>query len=51
MFQFSPVQFHKSTLYIISHNGEPYTPMKPIVKGMGLNWRTQTVKLNMNRAR
>lgn len=25
------VSFHGSDLYIVEHNGEPYTPMKPIV--------------------
>lgn len=40
------VPFHGSTLLIVDHNGEPYTPMKPIVEGMGLSWASQTVKLN-----
>ncbi|HFT7639862.1 TPA: phage antirepressor N-terminal domain-containing protein [Citrobacter freundii] len=25
--------------------GEPYTPMKPIVEGMGLDWKSQFTKL------
>lgn len=32
------VPFHGSALYVVNHNGEPYTPMKPIVKGMGMEW-------------
>ncbi len=36
-----PVPFHGNPLYIVEHNGEPYTPMKPIVEGMGLDWCTQ----------
>lgn len=32
------VPFHGSNLFIIDHNGEPYTPMKPIVEGMGMSW-------------
>ena len=45
------VTFHGSSLFIVDHNGEPYTPMRPIVEGMGLSWATQTVKLNKNRER
>ena len=39
------VSFHGSDLYIVEHNGEPYTPMKPIVEGMGLDWAAQYTKL------
>jgi len=39
------VPFHGAHLYIVNHNGEPYTPMKPIVEGMGLAWQTQHRKL------
>ncbi|ENM5751831.1 hypothetical protein CW613_000002 [Vibrio mimicus] len=30
------VPFHGSSLFIVEHNGEPYTPMKHIVEGMGM---------------
>jgi hypothetical protein len=40
------VPFHGSALYVVNHNGEPYTPMKPIVKGMGMAWQSQLAKLN-----
>lgn len=43
-----PVNFHGNTLYIIDHNNEPYTPMKPIVEGMGLAWQVQLRKLSSN---
>jgi len=33
-----PVPFHGNTLYLIDRNGEPFTPMKPIVEGMGMDW-------------
>lgn len=46
-----PVSFHGDTLYLVSHNDEPYTPMRPIVDAMGLHWAAQTVKLNANKAR
>ncbi|EKR4921431.1 phage antirepressor N-terminal domain-containing protein [Escherichia coli] len=45
------VQFHGSELYVIEHNGEPYTPMKPIVEGMGLDWMGQLTKLKGRFAR
>ncbi|MDR5797255.1 phage antirepressor N-terminal domain-containing protein [Caballeronia sp. LZ008] len=39
------VPFHGAELYVVEHNGEPYTPMKPIVDGMGLDWKSQHTKL------
>ena len=30
----SPVQFHSSTIFVVTHKGEPYAPMKPIVEDM-----------------
>lgn len=39
------VPFHGNTLFLIQSAGEAYTPMKPIVDGMGLNWPAQFIKL------
>lgn len=39
------VPFHGNTLYLVEHDGEAYTPMKPIVEGMGLTWQAQHRKL------
>ena len=39
------VPFHNAELYIVEYEGQPYTPMKPIVDGMGLDWKSQFVKL------
>ncbi|EOK7051801.1 phage antirepressor N-terminal domain-containing protein [Escherichia coli] len=39
------VPFHGDSLYVVNHNGEPYVPMKPIVEGVGLDWKTQYRKL------
>ena len=39
------VPFHNAELFLVAHNGQPYTPMKPIVDGMGLDWKSQFVKL------
>ncbi|ENM5897365.1 phage antirepressor N-terminal domain-containing protein [Vibrio mimicus] len=45
------VPFHGSNLFIVDRNGEPYTPMKPIVEGMGLTWQSQHKKLTSNSKR
>lgn len=39
------IPFHGNTLYLVDHDGEAYTPMKPIVEGMGLDWAAQFTKL------
>lgn len=39
------VPFHGNDLYVVNHNGEPYTPMKPIVEGMNMAWKPQFIKL------
>lgn len=45
------VPFHGTTLVVVDHNGEPYTPLKPIAEGMGLAWQVQHRKLEANAAR
>ncbi|WP_353173713.1 phage antirepressor N-terminal domain-containing protein [Acinetobacter rudis] len=45
------VPFHNAELYLVERDGQPYTPMRPIVDGMGLAWAAQTVKLNSNKVR
>lgn len=47
----SPVQFHGSTIFVVTHKGEPYAPIKPIVEDMGLDWRSQATKLRNNKER
>ncbi len=47
----SPRPFHGATLFLVEQNNEPYTPMKPIVEGMGLDWRTQQRNLAANQSR
>lgn len=39
------VPFHNAELFLVEHNGQPYTPMKPIVDGIGMDWASQFVKL------
>lgn len=45
------VPFHGTSLFVINHNGEPYTPMKPIVEGMGLDWKSQFTKIKQRFAK
>lgn len=45
------VPFHGAELLLIQHDGQPYTPMKPIVEGMGLDWGGQHKKLAANQDR
>ena len=47
----SPVQFHGSPIFVVTHKGEPYAPIKPIVEDMGLDWRTQQRKITSNKNR
>lgn len=39
------VPFHGDTVYLVEHNGEPHTPVRPYSDALGLNWGAQTVKL------
>lgn len=45
------VPFHNAELYLVEYNGQPYTPMKPIVEGMGLDWAAQFTKLKQRFAK
>ncbi|EAY56038.1 MAG: probable antirepressor protein (Ant) [Leptospirillum rubarum] len=45
------VPFHGHALFLVEQNNEPYTPMKPIVEGMGLDWKSQYQKLVSNNER
>lgn len=51
MSQLSPVQFHGDTIFCIDYQNQPFTPMRPIVENMGLDWGSQSVKLNANKER
>lgn len=39
------IDFHGRMLFIVRYNGLEYVAVKPIVKGMGLNWRGQQAKI------
>jgi len=47
----TPIQFHGDTIYSIEYDGQPFAPVKPIIKNMGLNWGSQSAKLRNNKAR
>ena len=51
MCELSPVTFHDDTIFCIDYQGQPFTPMKPIVENLGLGWASQSQKLNSNRER
>ena len=51
MCQLSPVTFHGDTIFCIDYQGQPYTPMKPIVENMGLDWQSQAAKFRANKDR
>ncbi|MDF3864201.1 phage antirepressor N-terminal domain-containing protein [Pseudomonas denitrificans (nom. rej.)] len=43
------VPFRQASLLLVDHGGVPFVPMKPVVEGMGLDWKSQHVKLNQGR--
>ena len=45
------VPFHGADLYVVEHNGQPYTPMKALAMAMGLNWSGQFEKVKENESR
>lgn len=49
--QLLPVCFHNYNLSLAVSNQEPFVPMRPVVEGMGLDWKTQYRKINTNKER
>lgn len=47
----NPVEFHGDTIYCVEYEGQPYTPVKPIVENLGLSWQPQAAKLKEQAAR
>ena len=37
--------FNGAELLIVEYNKQPYTAMRPIVENMGLDWKTQLIKI------
>jgi len=43
------IPFRKAELLLVDYAGEPVVPMRPVVQGMGLDWKTQYRKLQGGR--
>lgn len=43
------IPFRSSKLLLVERDGQPFVPMKPVVEGMGLDWKTQYRKLQGGR--
>jgi hypothetical protein len=43
------ISFRAAKLLLVEHEGQPFVPMKPVVEGMGLDWKTQFRKLQAGR--
>lgn len=39
------VKFYEDELYLVSKDGEPFVPVKPVAENLGLFWQTQCRKL------
>ena len=46
-----PVNFYGADLCLIEKDGEPHVAMRPVVEGMGMDWRSQQRKLSGERWR
>ena len=45
------VPFHGVQFYLVEHDGQPFVPMRPLVEGIGLDWKSQHAKLSANHRR
>lgn len=46
-----PVPFHGTTLYLVEHEGEPFSTVKPICEAIGVDVTAQQTKLSKDKAR
>jgi len=44
--QLQSIPFHTDTVYLVEHDGQPYTPVKPICENIGVAWQPQHAKLS-----
>lgn len=51
MGQLQTVPFHGKNIFLVEHEGQPYTPVKPIVENLGIDWKSQHAKLVSNEKR
>ncbi|HBO3622072.1 TPA: phage antirepressor N-terminal domain-containing protein [Pseudomonas aeruginosa] len=45
----SVIPFRSAKLLLVERDGQPFVPMKPVVEGMGLDWKSQHAKLQGGR--
>ncbi|WP_371915939.1 phage antirepressor N-terminal domain-containing protein [Pseudomonas sp. B19(2017)] len=45
----SVIPFRSAKLLLVERDGQPFIPMKPVVEGMGLDWKSQHAKLQGSR--
>lgn len=45
----SVIPFRSAKLLLVERDGQPFIPMKPVVEGMGLDWKSQHAKLQGGR--
>ena len=43
------IPFRQTRLLLVERDGQPFVPMKPVVEGMGLDWKSQHAKLTSGR--
>ena len=51
MCELSPVSFHGDTIFCIDYQNQPFTPMRPIVENLGIDWSGQAAKFRANKTR
>jgi hypothetical protein len=51
MTQLLEVAFHGNTLLVTEHEQQPFVPMKPVIEGMGMDWKSQHTKISANKDR
>lgn len=45
----SKIPFQSATMLLVDYGDEPFVPMRPVVEGIGLNWKSQHAKLTSGR--
>lgn len=43
--ELQPINFHNDTIFLVEHNNQPFTPLKPICENIGIDWKVQHRKL------
>lgn len=51
MCELSPVTFYGDTIFCVTIENQPFSPVKPIVENIGISWQGQQAKLSANKER